>query len=74
MIVPGVDAMLSRKTTTQPLDSLMRSILSCRRINRETQHVLMQSLLGKNQLNSQEQEQVQKIFEAITQGRLRVID
>ncbi|MEO0431162.1 MAG: hypothetical protein AAF151_05645 [Cyanobacteria bacterium J06656_5] len=74
MIVPGVDAMLSRKTTTQPLDSLMRSILSRRRINRETQHVLMQSLLGKNQLNSQEQEQVQKIFEAITQGRLRVID
>ncbi|MEO0736942.1 MAG: hypothetical protein AAFZ35_09070 [Cyanobacteria bacterium J06649_12] len=66
--------MLSRKTTTQPLDSLMRSILSRRRINRETQHVLMQSLLGKNQLNSQEQEQVQKIFEAITQGRLRVID
>ena len=74
MIVPGVDAMLSRKTTTQPLDSLMSSILSRRRINRETQHVLMQSLLGKNQLNSQEQEQVQKIFEAITQGRLRVID
>ena len=74
MIVPGVEAMLSRKTTTQPLDSLMRSILSRRRINRETQHVLMQSLLGKNQLNSQEQEQVQKIFEAITQGRLRVID
>ena len=66
--------MLSRKTTTQPLDSLMSSILSRRRINRETQHVLMQSLLGKNQLNSQEQEQVQKIFEAITQGRLRVID
>ena len=66
--------MLSRKTTTQPLDSLMRSILSRRRINRETQHVLMQSRLGKNQLNSQEQEQVQKIFEAITQGRLRVID
>ncbi|MEL7506991.1 MAG: hypothetical protein AAFN42_06625 [Cyanobacteria bacterium J06554_1] len=74
MIVPGVDTMLSRKTTTQSLESLMRSILSRRRINRETQHMLMQSLLGKHQLNSQEQEQVQKIFDAITQGRLRVID
>lgn len=66
--------MLSHTQTTQSLESLMRSILKHRRITRVTQRMLMQSLLGKNQLNSQEEEQVQKIFEAIIQGRLRVID
>ena len=52
----------------------MQTILNRRRINRETQQALMASLLGKAQLNSHEQAQVQKIFEAISQGRLRVID
>lgn len=67
--------MLSSNTKTQSsLESLMQTILTRRRINRETQHTLMASLLRKTQLNSHEQEQVQEIFEAITQGRLRVID
>ena len=66
--------MLKGQTATQSLESLMRTILNRRRINRETQNMLMQSLLGKTNLNSQEQAQVQEIFEAINQGRLRVID
>ncbi|MEM9977019.1 MAG: hypothetical protein AAF808_05260 [Cyanobacteria bacterium P01_D01_bin.2] len=66
--------MLSRTATTQSLESLMSNILSCRRLNRETQRMLMTLLLGKTQLNNQEQAQVEKIFEAISQGRLRVVD
>ena len=66
--------MLSSSTKTQSLESLMQAILTRRRISRETQDVLMASLLGKTQLNRHEQAQVQEIFEAITQGRLRVID
>lgn len=66
--------MLNRNLTAQSLESLMQTILTRRRITRETQQALMASLLGKTQLNSNEQEQVQKIFEAINQGRLRVID
>ncbi|MBT9315727.1 hypothetical protein [Leptothoe spongobia] len=66
--------MLNGQTATQSLESLMRTILNRRRINRETQRMLMQSLLGKSNLNSQEQAWVQEIFEAINQGRLRVID
>lgn len=66
--------MLSSKATTQSLENLMSNILSRRRISRETQRMLMDSLLGKAQLNSSEQAQVEKIFEALTQGRLRVID
>ena len=66
--------MLNSNTTTQSLESLMQTILNRRRINRKTQQALMASLLGKTQLNSHEQAQVQQIFEAINQGRLRVID
>lgn len=66
--------MLNRNTTTQSLETLMSNILSRRRINRETQQMLMASLLGKAQLSGNEQAQVEKIFEAITQGRLKVID
>ena len=66
--------MINGYKTTQSLESLMRTILNRRRINRETQRMLMQSLLGKAHLNSQEQAQVQEIFDAINQGRLRVID
>ena len=66
--------MLNRNASTQSLESLMQTILTRRRINRETQQTLMASLLGKTQLNSNEQAQVQEIFEAINQGRLRVID
>lgn len=74
VVVPGVSTMLNRKVTSQSLESLMSTILSRRRINRETQNILMNSLLGKAQLNSHEQAQVQEIFDAINQGRLRVID
>lgn len=66
--------MLNSNVATQSLESLMSNILSCRRINRETQRMLMTALLGKAQLNNDEQAQVAKIFEAITQGRLRVVD
>ncbi len=64
----------SNAKTQSSLESLMQTILTRRRINRETQQTLMASLLGKTQLNSHEQAQVEEIFEAITQGRLRVID
>ncbi|MEM9808196.1 MAG: hypothetical protein AAF959_23260 [Cyanobacteria bacterium P01_D01_bin.56] len=66
--------MLNSVTKAQSLESLMSNILKCRRITRESQRMLMASLLNKAQLNSNEQAQVDKIFEAITQGRLRVID
>lgn len=66
--------MLNSNAKTQSLESLMSNILNRRRISRETQRMLMDSLLGKAKLNHNEQAQVDKIFEAITQGRLRVID
>ena len=66
--------MLNSTVKAQSLENLISNILSCRRITRESQRILMASLLNKAQLNSNEQAQVDKIFEAITQGRLRVVD
>ncbi|MBT9313748.1 hypothetical protein [Leptothoe kymatousa] len=66
--------MLNPTPKTQSLESLMSNILRCRRITRANQRMLMASLLNKAQLNSDEQAQVNKIFEAITHGRLRVVD
>lgn len=66
--------MLNSTVKTQSLESLMKNILRCRRMTRESQRMLMELLLNKAQLNNNEQAQVDKIFEAITQGRLRVVD
>ena len=66
--------MLKSTSTTQSLESLMDKILNHRRLNRETQSLLMQLLLGKTRLNNHEQAQVKEIFEALNQGRLRVVD
>lgn len=62
-------------TTSPPtLTSIADQIFADRRITRQVQHDLMQLLLGKAQISSQEQALAQRIFEAIQQGRLRVVD
>lgn len=66
--------MLNSTVKAQSLENLMSSILRCRRMTRESQQTLMELLLNKAQLNNNEQAQVDKIFEAISQGRLRVVE
>jgi hypothetical protein len=61
-------------TTTRSLAALVDQIFADRRITRQVQQDLMQVLLGKAHISSQEQAVAQRIFEAIQQGRLRVVD
>lgn len=61
-------------TSTPTLASLVDQIFADRRITRQVQQDLMQVLLGKAQISSQEQAIAQRLFEAIQQGRLRVVD
>ncbi|QQE63919.1 hypothetical protein GFS31_05900 [Leptolyngbya sp. BL0902] len=62
-------------TTSPPtLAAIADQIFTDRRITRQVQQDLMQLLLGKAQISSQEQALAQRIFEAIQQGRLRVVD
>lgn len=61
-------------TTTRPLSAIVDQIFTDRRITRQVQQDLMQTLLGKAHISSQEQALAQRVFEAIQQGRLRVVD
>lgn len=61
-------------TSPRPLSTIVDQIFADRRITRQVQQDLMQTLLSKAQISSQEQAIAQRIFEAIQQGRLRVVD
>lgn len=59
---------------TQSLQSLLDQIFAARRINRQTQHDLMQLLLSQPKLSQQELAMVERVFDGLHQGRLRVVD
>ena len=59
---------------TEALKSLIDEIFTQRCINRQVQHELMQILLSQPNLNHQEKAMANRVFEAIQQGRLRIID
>ena len=56
------------------LDEIITEIFRHRRINKKTQQILMSALLGKSKLNAHDEAQVQKVFEALHRGSLRVVD
>lgn len=59
---------------TEALKSLIDEIFTQRCINRQVQHELMQILLSQPNLNHQEKAMANQVFEAIQQGRLRIVD
>ncbi|NJL48012.1 MAG: hypothetical protein HC929_11650 [Leptolyngbyaceae cyanobacterium SM2_5_2] len=59
---------------TPSLNVIVDQIFADRRITRQVQHDLMKALLSQAQLSSQDQALAQRVFEAIQQGRLRVVD
>ncbi|MEY3299156.1 MAG: hypothetical protein RLZZ597_2416 [Cyanobacteriota bacterium] len=61
-------------TTPHSLSAIVDQIFADRRITRQVQQDLMAVLLGKAHISHQEQVMAERIFEAIQQGRLRVVD
>jgi len=59
---------------TEALKALIDEIFTKRRITRQIQRELMQILLSQNDLSHQDQAMANQVFEAIQQGRLRVVD
>jgi tellurite resistance protein len=59
---------------TEALKALIDEIFTKRRITRQVQRELMQILLSQNDLSHQDQAMANQVFEAIQQGRLRVVD
>ncbi|WOD38280.1 hypothetical protein [Nodosilinea sp. E11] len=60
--------------TSQSLKVLVDQIFADRRINRQVQQELMAILLSQPHLSNQDHVTAQRVFDAIRQGRLRVVD
>jgi transcriptional regulator CtsR len=67
-------AVSTPSSKTEALKSLIDDIFAQRRISRQVQHELMQILLSQPNLTSQDQAMANRVFEAIQQGRLRIVD
>lgn len=62
------------QTTSQSLKALVDQIFAERRISRQVQRELMEILLSQPTLSNQDHATAQRVFDAIRQGRLRVVD
>lgn len=62
------------QTTSHSLKALVDQIFADRRISRQVQRELMDILLSQPTLSNQDHATAQRVFEAIRQGRLRVVD
>ncbi|MBE9141561.1 hypothetical protein IQ254_30975 [Nodosilinea sp. LEGE 07088] len=60
--------------TSQSLKAIVDQIFADRRISRQGQRELMNRLLSQPTLSNQDYAIAQRVFDAIRQGRLRVID
>jgi hypothetical protein len=62
------------QTASKSLKAIVDQIFADRRISRQIQRELMNTLLSQPTLSNQDRAIAQRVFEAIRQGRLRVID
>lgn len=53
---------------------VLETILSSRRISRSDQKTLMSVLLSKDSLNYQEQDYINRVFDSLHRGVIRVVD
>ncbi|BAY98399.1 hypothetical protein NIES37_23490 [Tolypothrix tenuis PCC 7101] len=56
------------------LEAVFERILNIRKITRQDQQLLMSALLSKDDLNEQEMLQINKVFQAVQGGLIKVVD
>lgn len=56
------------------VSSVVEQIFNNRRITRSDQHRLMNLLLSKDALSLEDQNQINRVFDALRRGLLRVVD
>ncbi|QIR39671.1 hypothetical protein HCG51_25135 [Tolypothrix sp. PCC 7910] len=61
-------------TNQVQLEAVFERILNIRRITRQDQQLLMSALLSKDDLNEQEMLQINKVFQAVQGGLIKVVD
>ncbi len=62
------------KSAKATIEQVVQRIFSTHRITRADQQLFMATLLSKDALSPQEQEHIDKVFEALRRGLLRVVD
>jgi hypothetical protein len=60
--------------TENAIEQIVERIFSHRRITRADQERFMSALLAKNSLTEAEQRQINRVFDALRNGLLRVVD
>ncbi len=61
-------------STTTTIEQMVHKITSSGRITRVDQQQFMTMLLSRNTLNSTEEALINRVFELLRAGRLRVVD
>ncbi|AFY80703.1 hypothetical protein Oscil6304_0974 [Oscillatoria acuminata PCC 6304] len=56
------------------IEKIVERIFLTHRITRDDQRIFMMTLLSKDSLSSKEQILIDRVFEALRQGLLRVVD
>lgn len=56
------------------IEQIVSQIFSTRKITRTDQRRLMSMLLAKDSFNSEEQNCINRVFESLRQGLIRVVD
>ncbi len=56
------------------IEQVVERIFTTHRITRADQQLFMNTLLSKDRLTSQEQQQIDRVFDALRRGLLRVVD
>ncbi|MCT7951150.1 hypothetical protein NG798_15225 [Ancylothrix sp. C2] len=62
------------QSSTSSFKEVVERIFSTHRITRTDQQLFMKTLLSQDILSSYEKEQIDRVFEALRQGLLRVVD
>ncbi len=65
------------ETTNSPepnINQIVTRIFSTHRITRADQKIFMATLLSKESLSPEEQSQIDRVFDGLRQGLLRVVD
>ncbi|MBD2338342.1 hypothetical protein H6G64_15315 [Calothrix sp. FACHB-156] len=66
--------LITAPTNQVQLEAVFERILNIRRITRQDQQLLMSALLSKEDLNEQEMLQINKVFQAVQGGLIKVVD
>ncbi|WP_421655609.1 hypothetical protein [Leptothermofonsia sp. ETS-13] len=56
------------------IEEMVNKIVACGKISRADQHQFMSALLSQTSINQAEHELINRVFELLRAGRLRVVD